>query len=126
MRNDFVSNYLEHSAKGTSWEKQDHKYVARVETADGKIIYFYNQKEYDKYMSGKKKQVSDDLKDTSSLKKEKQAVKKNNTSSLEKKVESGARKIAELFNNLQGEETITITSNLSAPGEKKEIKKKKK
>ncbi len=41
MRNDFCSNYLEHSAKGTTWEKTEHKYIERKRGEDGKWIYRY-------------------------------------------------------------------------------------
>ena len=58
MRNDFTSNYfLEHSAKGRSWTKQNHKYVARVETSNGEYRYFYSQKDYDAYLSGLKEKA---------------------------------------------------------------------
>ena len=40
MRNDFCSNYLEHSAKGTSWKKKGAKYISRV-WKNGKWVYQY-------------------------------------------------------------------------------------
>lgn len=40
MRNDFCSNYLEHSAKGTTWKKRDTKYIHRV-WKNGKWVYYY-------------------------------------------------------------------------------------
>lgn len=43
MRNDFCSNYLQHSAKGTSWSKKDHKYIKK----DGKKYYYKETKTYD-------------------------------------------------------------------------------
>lgn len=39
MRNDFCSNYLEHSAKGTTWK--DHRYISK-KLVNGKWVYFYN------------------------------------------------------------------------------------
>ena len=40
MRNDFCSNYLEHSAKGTTWSRTVHKYIKKV-WKNGKWIYYY-------------------------------------------------------------------------------------
>ena len=37
-----TGNYLIHSAKGTSWEKKDHKYVSKKQV-NGKWIYVYNK-----------------------------------------------------------------------------------
>lgn len=39
MRNDFCSNYLEHSAKGTTWK--DHRYISK-KLVNGKWVYYYN------------------------------------------------------------------------------------
>lgn len=38
-----TGNYLIHSAKGTSWEKKDHKYVSKKQV-NGKWAYVYNKK----------------------------------------------------------------------------------
>lgn len=43
MRNDFCNDYLEHSAKGTSWSKQGVKYIKRV-FKNGKYVYYYAKK----------------------------------------------------------------------------------
>lgn len=48
MRNDFESNYLAHSAKGTTWKNV--KYFKKVMGPSGKYIYFYSQAALDKYM----------------------------------------------------------------------------
>ena len=40
MRNDFESNYLEHSALGTTWKKKGAKYLSRV-WKNGKWVYEY-------------------------------------------------------------------------------------
>lgn len=40
MRNDFETNYLEHSAKGTTWTKKGAKYLKRV-WKNGKWVYQY-------------------------------------------------------------------------------------
>ena len=37
-----TGNYLVHSAKGTSWEKKDHKWVKKVQGVGGKIRYIYD------------------------------------------------------------------------------------
>lgn len=47
MRNDFESNYLAHSAKGTTWKNT--KYLKKIMGANGKYIYFYNQAQLDAY-----------------------------------------------------------------------------
>ncbi len=48
MRNDFESDYLAHSAKGTTWKNV--KYFKKVMGSNGKYIYFYSQAALDKYM----------------------------------------------------------------------------
>lgn len=47
MRNDFCSDYLEHSAKGTTWKNT--KYLKKIMGANGKYIYFYTQAQLDAY-----------------------------------------------------------------------------
>ena len=44
---------MEHSAKGTSWTKKDHKYTSKEKTSSGKTIYKYaqNKKEIDRTKS---------------------------------------------------------------------------
>ena len=37
-----TGNFLVHSAKGTSWEKKDHKWVKKVQGVGGKIRYIYD------------------------------------------------------------------------------------
>lgn len=58
MRNDFCSNYLAHSAKGTGW--QNHKYIAKVRLSNNKWFYFYSQKAYDAYLRRKNNGLSND------------------------------------------------------------------
>ena len=48
MRNDFCSNYLEHSAKGKTWA--NHRYVAKVKLPSGKWFYFYDANAYQNYL----------------------------------------------------------------------------
>lgn len=48
MRNDYCSNYLEHSAKGKEWSS--HKYVAKVKLSSGKWFYFYDTATYQNYL----------------------------------------------------------------------------
>ena len=43
-----TDNYLVHSAKGTTWEKKDHKWVFRKRGKNGKWRYFYTVKELEK------------------------------------------------------------------------------
>lgn len=42
MRNDFCTDYLEHSAAGTTWEKTKHKYIER-KLVNGKWVYRYTK-----------------------------------------------------------------------------------
>lgn len=35
--------FLVHSAKGTSWEKKDHKYTKKIQGKDGKWYYVYGE-----------------------------------------------------------------------------------
>jgi predicted transcriptional regulator len=44
MRNDFCSNYLEHSAKGTTWKKGT-GYLKKIPLGNGRYRYIYNQSE---------------------------------------------------------------------------------
>ena len=55
MRNDFASNYLEHSAKGTTWKKNT-KYVKRV-WKNGRWEYYYPDSEngIDRYLGTERK-----------------------------------------------------------------------
>lgn len=48
MRNDYCSNYLEHSAKGTTWKNA--RYIAKVKLSSGKYFYFYDQQKYQNYL----------------------------------------------------------------------------
>lgn len=48
MRNDFISDYLAHSAAGKTWS--NHRYIAKVKLASGKWFYFYDTKTYQNYL----------------------------------------------------------------------------
>lgn len=48
MRNDFCSNYLAHSAKGTEWT--NHRYIKKVIMPDGEPYYFYSMEQYQAYL----------------------------------------------------------------------------
>ena len=52
MSEKFNRMVLEHSAKGTSWEKKDHKWIDRYKKA-GKMVYEYGQKVNEKSQFGK-------------------------------------------------------------------------
>lgn len=45
-----MQNYLVHSAKGSTWEKKDHKYYIRIKRSNGSYRYFYSKEEYIKYL----------------------------------------------------------------------------
>ena len=53
MRNDFCSNYLEHSAKGKTWA--NHRYIAKVKLPSGKMFYFYDNAKYQAYLKNQAK-----------------------------------------------------------------------
>lgn len=81
MRNDFCSNYLEHSAKGTTWKNA--KYVARVKLSFGKYFYFYDQQKYQNYLKKSSGGAANRAKAEAELLKEpaKRIVSKSTTSS---------------------------------------------
>ena len=77
MRNDFCTDYLEHSAKGKTWT--NHKYVAKVKLANDKWYYFYTMNEYQAYLKGKNKSVPAKAVDKEVLKNTINAQDKKNT-----------------------------------------------
>lgn len=108
MRNDYCSNYLEHSAKGTSWKNV--KYLKKVPLGNGKFYYIYTQKELDawnkrnsqnansnvlsdKYKAETKKQVLSSGKTLEDLQKEGFTVKgrtpAEKTANLKKNIKDG-------------------------------------
>ena len=108
MRNDYCSNYLEHSAKGTSWKNV--QYLKKVPLGSGKFYYIYTQKELDawnkrnsqnannnvlsdKYKAETKKQVLSSAKSLEELQKEGFTVKgktpAEKTANLEKNIKDG-------------------------------------
>ena len=52
------SVYIQHGWGGSSKERANHKYIARIDTPDG-YRYFYTQKEIDAYYNKLQKEVSD-------------------------------------------------------------------
>lgn len=112
MRNDYCSNYLEHSAKGTSWKNV--KYLKKVPLGNGKFYYIYTQKELDawnkrnsqnannnvlsdKYKAETKKQVLSSAKSLEDLQKEGFTVKgrtpAEKTANLKKNIKDGEEAI---------------------------------
>lgn len=108
MRNDYCSNYLEHSAKGTSWKNV--KYLKKVPLGSGKFYYIYTQKELDawnkrnsqnannnvlsdKYKAETKKQVLSSAKSLEDLQREGFTVKgrtpAEKTANLKKNIKDG-------------------------------------
>lgn len=108
MRNDYCSNYLEHSAKGTSWKNV--QYLKKVPLGNGKFYYIYTQKELDawnkrnsqnannnvlsdKYKAETKKQVLSSGKTLEDLQKEGFTVKgrtpAEKTANLKKNIKDG-------------------------------------
>ena len=119
MRNDFESNYLEHSIlKG--FKRKNHKYFERIER-NGRYIYFYTQAAYDAFMrkaSGAASSIKNSL--TSNSKKQTQnkeivsnLQKKNQTGSVKNSLSTGQARVEKLRQN-----------NFAAPGKTAEEKKK--
>lgn len=100
MRNDFVSNYLEHSARGTTWKNA--KYVAKVKLSSGKYFYFYDAQKYQNYL--KRRNQIGNKKAESELSKE-----------PAKRVVSGSSQSGSSLNNYSSKSTSekkAITANL--------------
>lgn len=119
MRNDFESNYLEHSIlKG--FKRKNHKYFERIER-NGRYIYFYTQAAYDAFMrkaSGAASSIKNSL--TSNSKKQTQnkeivsnLQKKNQAASVKNSLSTGQARVEQLKQK-----------NFSAPGKTTEEKKK--
>lgn len=119
MRNDFCSNYLEHSAKGKTWA--NHRYVAKVKLPSGKWFYFYDANAYQNYLkrqgSGNtgqfakanpnKEMVELAAKNDPNLQnlvKEKSSEKtlEEKTKAMKTNIENGEKKIQELLENSKG------------------------
>ena len=108
MRNDYCSNYLEHSAKGTSWKNV--KYLKKVPLGNGRFYYIYTQAQLnaynkrnsqnvnnnvlsDKYKAETKKRVLSSAKSLEELQKEGFTVKgktpSEKTANLKKNIKDG-------------------------------------
>ena len=119
MRNDFCSNYLEHSAKGKTWA--NHRYVAKVKLPSGKWFYFYDANAYQNYLKRQgggntgqfakanpnKEMVELAAKNDPNLQ---NLVKENSpektleekTKAMKTNIENGEKKIQELLENTKG------------------------
>lgn len=119
MRNDFCSNYLEHSAKGKTWA--NHRYVAKVKLTSGKWFYFYDANAYQNYLKRQgggdpgrfakanpnKEMVELAAKNDPNLQ---NLVKENSpektleekTKAMKSNIENGEKKIQELLENSKG------------------------
>ena len=119
MRNDFCSNYLEHSAKGKTWA--NHRYVAKVKLPSGKWFYFYDANAYQNYLKRQgggntgqfakanpnKEMVELAAKNDPNLQ---NLVKENSpektleekTKAMKSNIENGEKKIQELLENTKG------------------------
>ena len=132
MRNDFESNYLAHSAKGTSWKNV--KYLKKVPLGSGKFYYIYTQKELDawnkrnsqnannnvlsdKYKAETKKQVLSSAKSLEGLQREGFTVKgrtpAEKTANLKKNIKDGEDAIKKA---LEKEESKSKKSKSSGSG----------
>ena len=119
MRNDFCSNYLEHSAKGKTWA--NHRYVAKVKLPSGKWFYFYDANAYQNYLKRQgggdagrfakanpnKEMVeiaAENDPNLQNLVKEKSSEKtlEEKTKAMKTNIENGEKKIQELLENTKG------------------------
>ena len=119
MRNDFCSNYLEHSAKGKTWA--NHRYVAKVKLPSGKWFYFYDANAYQNYLKRQgggdtgqfakanpnKEMVELAAKNDPNLQnlvKEKSSEKtlEEKTKAMKTNIENGEKKIQELLESTKG------------------------
>ena len=119
MRNDFCSNYLEHSAKGKTWA--NHRYVAKVKLPSGKWFYFYDANAYQNYLKRQgggdtgqfakanpnKEMVELAAKNDPNLQnlvKEKSSEKtlEEKTKAMKTNIENGEKKIQEILENTKG------------------------
>ncbi len=137
MRNDFCSDYLAHSAKGTSWRKKSAKYINRI-WKNGKWVYEYKitGKGYKKdaiqsrarsQLSGEQAKKATSANAKNSLAKaasrygsnSERAMNNYYTKSLAGAIERGMKLIEEL---LKPTTTVTVTSNIMPAKTKKRIK----
>ena len=146
MRNDFCSDYLEHSAKGTSWRKKGAKYLSRV-WKNGRWVYEYkiSGKGYLKTADSFRKrgyraakvgnkafQERNGAKLQAATKqgnyyitKEHEAVRDYYDKSLAGQIEVGKSVIRDILDSLKPQTTVRITSNLMPTNTEKVYKKKK-
>lgn len=135
MRNDYCSNYLEHSAKGTSWKNV--KYLKKVPLGSGKFYYIYTQKELDawnkrnsqnannnvlsdKYKAEIKKQVLSSAKSLEDLQREGFTVKgrtpAEKTANLKKNIKDGEDAIKKALEKEETESKKSSSSKSSGSG----------
>lgn len=95
MRNDFCSDYLEHSAKGSTWKKKGAKYISRV-WKNGKWVYEYKitGKGYLKDAQEAKERSKDHSEFAKEVKKESEKLYGSNKSNY-----SGAKIMDRVYNN---------------------------
>lgn len=137
MRNDFCSDYLAHSAKGTSWRKRSAKYINRI-WKNGRWVYEYK-------ITGKgykKDAIQSKARSQLSSEQAKKATSANTKNSLAKAASRYGNNSAKAMNNyykkslagaiergmqiieglLKPTVTVTRTSNLMPARTKKRIK----
>lgn len=135
MRNDYCSNYLEHSAKGTSWKNV--KYLKKVPLGNGKFYYIYTQKELDawnkrnsqnannnvlsdKYKAETKKQVLSSAKSLEDLQREGFTVKgrtpAEKTANLNKNIKDGEDAIKKALEKEESKSKKSSSSKSSGSG----------
>lgn len=135
MRNDYCSNYLEHSAKGTSWKNV--KYLKKVPLGNGKFYYIYTQKELDawnkrnsqnannnvlsdKYKAETKKQVLSSAKSLEDLQREGFTVKgrtpAEKTANLKKNIKDGEDAIKKALEKEESKSKKSSSSKSSGSG----------
>lgn len=135
MRNDFCSDYLEHSAKGTSWKNV--KYLKKVPLGNGKFYYIYTQAQLnaynkrnsqnannnvlsDKYKAEIKKQVLSSAKSLEELQREGFTVKgktpAEKTANLKKNIKDGEDAIKKALEKEASKSKKSSSSKSSSSG----------
>lgn len=111
MRNDFCSNYLEHSAKGKTWA--NHRYVAKVKLPSGKMFYFYDQAKYQNYLKrqGNIKKTTDET--SVSIMKKNSARTSNSLSSYSSKTTAEKKAATQSYINT-GKQTVANLSGTAS------------
>ena len=111
MRNDFCSNFLEHSAKGTTWKNT--KYVGKVRLSSGKYLYFYDQAKYQRYLKSRSGSTSTEPTNTGKTVSS-ETMKKNSLKSYASKTTAEKKAATQNYINAGKAAAASLTSKASS------------